>query len=184
MRNSGREIPRTDNCNQPADIFNTRVYKYLSTTDKVLTDKIYSIHNLYTHIQLIELRSYIILDTISLNRGLRVKYLLNQINDSQFKRTLQINEKQNNKNLDFRNIIEMFINVSMDLLRNVYDCIQNNTRFDILVTIEAFTSLVEYVNENLKKIGKKYNCVYPGICINTISWKTNYEKHLQKIASN
>ena len=39
--------------------------------------------------------------------------------------------------------------------------------------------LITYFNENIKKVGKIYKCVYPGITENC-RWVQNYETYLKK----
>ena len=41
--------------------------------------------------------------------------------------------------------------------------------------IEILKNLINYFNENLKKIGKMYNCVYPGITTTKYLYVHNLE---------
>ena len=138
---------------------------------------IYNIHNVITHIQHHELRQNNV-DLQAVDRGLRVKYLMNKISEHEFKKTLQLNEKNHEKVRDFRNIYQMFVDVCSDLFRNFIDKIINNEQF-IQEQLLLFTNLVNYFNENIKKTGVIYKCVYPGISKN-FTWIGNHETHLRR----
>lgn len=142
----------------------TNIYPY----DK--DPKIMNIHNCITHIQQYELRNHIVEDPIVANRDLRVKYLMNDIPEAGFKATLQQAEKKRQKTIAFHNIYQMFVDVGSDVLRQIVVYYRENQRNN-RHTIEPFidenaiilNNLIDYFNESLKKIGKMYKCVYPGI---------------------
>ena len=139
-----------------------------------------NIHQCITHIQHYELRNHNIQNVIEINRGLRVKYLINELSEIEFKTTLQQSEKKRQKTIAFHNIYQMFIDVSSDIFRQIvvfYNTNHRNKEMCINFINEntlILTNLVEYFNENLKKIGKMYKCVYPGISKNT-HWANNIE---------
>ncbi len=123
-------------------------------------------HQAITHIEHHELRHHVINNGIEVNRPLRVKYLMNQLSEIDFKSILQQNEKRREKTIAFHNIYQMFVNVSSDILRQIVLFCRDNTRgqrtfFD--ENILLINNLIIYFNENIKKIGKQYKVVYPGI---------------------
>ena len=159
------------------DIRNMLVHCYPTTPSPFLLN----IHQCITHIQHYELRNHNIQNVIEINRGLRVKYLINELSEIEFKTTLQQSEKKRQKTIAFHNIYQMFIDVSSDIFRQMIVFYNKNHKNSNSICINfidenilIITNLIEYFNENLKKIGKMYKCVYPGISKNT-HWANNIE---------
>lgn len=90
------------------------------------------------------------------NLWLRVNYMLNDIPEFNFKRELQRRDKLREKNRDIRNIHQMFIDTAGDLLRQY---ILDKTKYTELKNLVV--KLVEYINDETKKIHRRYNCVVP-----------------------
>jgi len=129
---------------------------------------LFSIHQVVTHIQHHELRIHVVDDVIETNRAYRVKYLMNELSEEEFKMTLQQNEKKRRKTIAFRTIYEMFVNVASDIFRQiVIECSTKQPVADLRKKLNeqslVIKKLVDYFNENLKQLGKTYKCVYPGI---------------------
>jgi hypothetical protein len=135
------------------------------------TELIYSIHNVITHLTHHELRENRI-DVLSFNRKLRVKYLMNELHEGEFKIILQSKEKERGKKNDFHNIYRMFIDVASDIFRQM---IINKEINNQLVIID---NLINYFNTNVEKIGKIYKVVYPGIDKIKYRWHSNYNRFL------
>jgi hypothetical protein len=103
------------------------------------------------------------------NRLLRINYILKRITDEEFKRELRTNEKKFERNQEFLNIYQMFMNVCNDTFMNIW--VFYNQNRDDLITVTSyileqrviFDNLIIYFNENMEKAGKLYKCVYPGI---------------------
>ena len=142
------------------------------------SEMLWNIHNVITHITHHELRERAV-DTIAFNRKLRVKYIMNDLSENEFKNVLQANEKQREKKEAFHNIYRMFVDVSSDIYRQM---ITKNTIQFVNEQVEIINNLIQYFNTNLKKIGKIYNVVYPGISEKYI-WIPNYKTHLQRTAA-
>ena len=162
-RNNG-DIP----CGGLPDIYQLRTAVH-GRTD---TSYFFSIHQCITHIQHHELRHHIVDNVIETNRDYRVKYLMNDLSEEEFKAILQQNEKKRRKTIAFRTIYEMFVNVGSDILRQVViDCSAITSKSQLREALKEHTNilvnLTNYFNENLKGIGKTYKCVYPGIATNT-----------------
>ena len=154
----------------------SRLYKNDSTF-------LMNVHQIITHIHNFEIDHYIEQDTVGLHRHLRVRYLMNEISENDFKTKLQQDEKQNQKRAAFRNILQMFIDVGSDIFRQILVyCRENKTEKCIQFVQEncaIFVNLIEYFNENMKKIGKMYKCVYPGIT-KKFHYATNLEMANQR----
>jgi len=193
-RNGGQGRNHADiPCGGLPDIYDMRALCSL-LSDNIAT-KIRAFHMCVTHIQHVEMRNHILENTVETNRELRIKYLINEIDENGFKALLQQSEKKRQKKIAFRNIYQMFIDVTSDILRQIYVNYAENVRASIKT--EKFTQFInfvkenvlvldnlkEYFNENLKKIGKMYKCVYPGIS-STFHFVHNIEADIKRKANN
>ena len=140
------------------------------------------IHQCVSHIEQVELRN-INNFNFNDNRKLRIKYLLKEIDEPAFKAILQSEDKKFQKITAFRNIYQMFVDVSSDIFRQIlinYDKYLRDGKIVKIISfndenIEILKNLINYFNENLKKIGKMYNCVYPGITTTKYLYVHNLE---------
>lgn len=124
-------------------------------------EKLYSIHRATSHIQYTEIPRYEHVEqTQNTHSDLRVKYMLKEISEDSWKSTLQKREKKNSKNLEISQILQMFIDTSSDIFRNV---VQAPAMDQIEVDVQTLESLRKYSNESLDKISKRYACVVPHI---------------------
>lgn len=90
------------------------------------------------------------------NRNLRVAYMLNDIDENDFKNFLQRQEKFKDKSRDLSYIFEMMANTGGDLLRQyVIDTERHDEIIDLLKKI------IDYGNEIFETIRKRYNCKLP-----------------------
>lgn len=90
------------------------------------------------------------------NMWLRVSYMLKDTTEERFKRELQRRDKLREKNRDIRNIHQMFIDTAGDLLRQY---VLKPSRHEDVRTV--LLELVEYVNEHITKIHRRYDCILP-----------------------
>ena len=174
MPRNPRDVP----CGGLPDLYiiRTQLSRILKTETLTL---IYNIHNVITHIQHHELRQNHI-DLQAVERGLRVKYLMDKISEIEFKKILQLNEKNREKIRDFRNIYQMFVDVGSDLFRNMVEQLKIKQPDSFIVEqLLLFSNLIIYFNENIKKTGLIYKCVYPGISTN-FTWINNHETYLRR----
>lgn len=82
------------------------------------------------------------------NEELRVKYMLNELTEKQFKQKVQLNDKKHQKELEIRDSYELFKTLVMDFfLSNLTD--ETVPQLPILVE--------EFVNNPLKQIAHRYN---------------------------
>jgi len=87
---------------------------------------------------------------------IRVAYMLNDIDEVEFKRYLQRREKYLDKMRDISNIFEMMSNSGSDLLRQyVLEPVRNDEIVDMLHKI------IDYGNEVFEIIRTRYNCRSP-----------------------
>jgi hypothetical protein len=102
-------------------------------------------------------RENIYLDTRPIeNLHIRVGYMLNDIDEVEFKQYLQRQEKYKEKNRDLSNIFEMMANTGGDILRQY---VLEPQRHDEI--IDLLQKIIEYGNEIFETIRKRYNCKLP-----------------------
>jgi len=90
------------------------------------------------------------------NRYLRVAYMLNEIDDTFFKKEIQRRDKQRERYRDINNIFRMVIDTGGDLLRQY---VLEPEKYS--ETIVICKKLIEYANGVLETIRKRYNCINP-----------------------
>ena len=157
---------------QPADGRRGRYYgpiRPLELSDDEET--IYDIHRLITHLENHEFRwEFRNIENANLNdytlRELRIKYLMGEIDDNGWKRSLQQIEKKTAKVRDIYHILRMFSVTSSDLLRQL---VVKNIKIDMC--INEVSALRSYVNAQLNLINSRYNC---RVNIIRDSWSYHY----------
>lgn len=92
------------------------------------------------------------------NEHLRIRYMLNELGEEDFKRQIQKNEKTYKKKSEIRDVVAMFLNATDDLLRQF--CVDPVQLQEIKKTL---LNLRVYTNNSLNKIGKRYGCMVPQI---------------------
>ena len=90
------------------------------------------------------------------NQYLRVAYMLNELEESAFKKELQRRDKQREKFRDITNILRMVMDTGGDLLRQY---VLEPDRVDEIVDISL--KLIEYANSVMETIRIRYNCIAP-----------------------
>ena len=164
--------------------------------NKVITNNqselLYNIHNCITHIQHYEIRDVPVINEQT-TRDLRIQYMLQKISEETFKGSLQELEKNSVKRRDFNNIYQMFIDVASDIYRQLSLKYREHYRHRLLhdtptlyaffkENIDILVNLKNYFNDNIKKVGNTYKCVYPGICDN-FRFQSNYKTYLGRLAA-
>ena len=89
---------------------------------------------------------------ITNNEDLRVKYLLNEIEEPEFKKIIQQREKKNEKTRDIIQVLRMFIITTSDMLRQL---VLRQIKIELFCT--EVENLTIYVNNSLETISKRYN---------------------------
>ena len=140
---------------------------YRDRPSESLTDrKVFDIHRSVAHIQAYEVPQYRIRDQD--NSDLRVKYLLNEIDENVWKKELQKREKSLEKTRDISNLLNMYQNVGGDYLRQLIV-----REINIEVLLHVFSELRKYFNDHMCIIHKRYNCVTPYI-INDVGYQVTH----------
>lgn len=110
------------------------------------------------HMRYIIMDRYAHSNRILRNEQLRVRYLRNQITDTEFKLLLQRNEKKEEKKREIHNVLDILLNTITDIVFR-FDAHLNQAppgewTFDILEEIDP---IVNYANECLIETSKVYN---------------------------
>jgi hypothetical protein len=103
------------------------------------------------------------------HRNLRIKYMMNELEETEFKSIIQKEEKAFEKKRDIVNVLRMFTDTAGDLYRQFV-----NEDKSILSDIET---LINYCNTCFSKIHRRYNCVTPYFNTDMHSfYSNNYKK--------
>lgn len=89
------------------------------------------------------------------NTFIRIKYMLREMDESEFKKELQRRDKHNAKVRDVAQIFQMFTDTSSDELRQY---VLGKSADEV---IQNLRTLIEYTNEVIQTIHKRYNCITP-----------------------
>jgi hypothetical protein len=106
------------------------------------------------HIERVEFRNYRT-DRVQNNRDLRIKYLNNEISESNFKTTLQRREKDLEKKREILQVLNTCVVAGSDILRSL-----TNDK-DVKKANDSLKTLREFTNESMTKVSKLYGCVVP-----------------------
>jgi len=87
-------------------------------------------------------------------RDLRVKYILGHLDEEKWKQLVHKHTKAHEKNREYRQVIQMYIDTIGDLFRNITMKKTNNEVYDILLEMER---LRVYVNTHIMSIREVYN---------------------------
>ena len=196
MRSTPGGLPRNQGdvvCGNLPELYQVRVAMNTVKLSKPVIDYIFNMHNSCTHIRAVMIRD--LPNYIVDNRNLRVEYLMDKVSEQQLKIILQQREKEINKRTDFNNIYQMFYTVCTDVYIRIIDYvienrdaahrISNKCLFDIVhpfieEQVQVLRNLVIYFNEHIKKLGKFYKCVTPGINSEAY-FQQNYETYLRRV---
>ena len=93
------------------------------------------------------------------NKELRIKYILQEISEEEFKKLIFSKEKFSHRNKEIVDLLVMYIHVSTDIIykiyKNAYTIAYKNGEFDISNKIEL-KELTEYFTNNLERICSVY----------------------------
>jgi len=100
------------------------------------------------------------LDEVPDNGDLGVDYMLKSLDMETWKKELWKRETKREKGLDLRGPLELFTNVSSEVLRRIA---QRPTREELVNLLNQLRALRTYVNEEFEKIGVRYGHMSPKI---------------------
>ena len=107
------------------------------------------------------------------NMDIRVRYMMNEMSEDNFKKFIQRRDKKNEKSRAMIQGIEMYVNVCGDLFRNILEC---NTHEGLYVILEQFQKIRLYYESIMTNIEIAYQC--KGIFLFGRNWKWDIGKDL------
>lgn len=124
------------------------------------------IHRFHGHVMAVELPRYRNHENIEeLNRDLRAKYMMNEIDEESFKVELQRREKSFEKRQDIFMVMQTFVAVCTDMLQRLYAASKQD---EVNAIFNEFKQIRMYTNTSMLPISKRYHCVVPII---NITWE-------------
>lgn len=87
-------------------------------------------------------------------RKLRVKYMMNDISELDFKRKLQQREKHDTKQREIREVVTLYTTIATDIMQRIAQSPRTNL-------FSEFLDLREYVKGLFEKVGTRWKCVVP-----------------------
>jgi hypothetical protein len=170
-------LRRANNCE---NVVQTMAYDFL-------THRKYSeVCRLLLHIQDVDVRKYITQNYIEENRELRKEFLTGKIDETKFKKTLQMRQKKQEFKDEVRQLLVMFHDVGRDTLKKLHTKFietkkkWNEQNESVKKQVdEELTNLTIYTEDQLKKICDRYDYVTP-IVLGTINRMKLTIKHVEK----
>ena len=145
------------------DMFGRQPYRGFgvlpATTDPYVF--IHDIHRQMSHITNYELQYNYRDENLPNNLDLRIRFLMNDISEAEFKKTIQQREKKFEKTRDMRNILTMLTDTGGDLMRQLVEEVRGpmsreERGIKIQEKIKIFEELREYTNNIFHIIHKRY----------------------------
>jgi len=106
------------------------------------------------------LRNYPRLDEVPDNGDLGIEYTLKALSMEDWKKALWARETKREKGLDLRGPLDLFTNVSSEVLRRMA---QRPSREEFVGLLQQLRALRDYVNGEMEKIGRRYGNMTPKI---------------------
>lgn len=107
------------------------------------------------HVQDLELRT----PRIQENVDLRVKYLMNEMDEAKMARLLCTREKRRERQLEIRAPLELFVITMLEF----YITLAMEKQYNVIERIDACRATIESINKALRAIGLRYSCTVPQI---------------------
>lgn len=105
------------------------------------------------------------------NEEMRILYMIGDLDEEKFKKELQKKEKKRQKNQEIHDIFTTFMTVTREQMQRISSVPGEVQRID-----DELRVLREYINDEMKKVSKCYNCVVPWITDTWIFSTLNYNK--------
>jgi len=113
------------------------------------------------HLRYVILPRYDTGNRINRNEHLRIQFMRNRITETDFKITLQRNQKKIEKYTEIHNVLEILLTTITEIvfrfINNLRQCENGNWEMSILEEIDP---IVDYVNGCLKEISKTYSSTF------------------------
>ena len=134
-------------------------------------EQLMAAYRLINHIQQVELPQYPTPVVLQNNEDIRVKYLLKDIDEKRIKQLIQQRDRVRQKKLEIRATLEL-------CLLFVVDFFIDAPSIEKLPILQ--NTIREFINEPLKKIGRRYTNMVPNIDMDGYGWKLSNVKVVNK----
>lgn len=127
------------------------VLRFHRPEHKIVGDLLAQIYREVRHIREVEIQALPTVLDNQTNMDLRISFLLKEITEEEFKVKLQRKEKERTKKLEYREVLEMYVNVIQDLFYELEQT-KNYEKF-----LEEEKKVISYVDRGVNSINQKYN---------------------------
>jgi small-conductance mechanosensitive channel len=117
------------------------------------TDAVQTIYQLIVHIRHDTMRRLPTAMDNQSNQDLRIGYLLKELTEEEFKIQLQKREKEIEKKIEYRQILDTFVMVAQELFRQL---VQRQLEVNFLY--KQIVELMKMINEQITSINHSYQC--------------------------
>jgi hypothetical protein len=90
------------------------------------------------------------------NEKLRVKFLMNEIDEAKFKSSIQHNDKRHQQHIELVNVFEMVYRSVTDIIYRLRNDLRSKSKTDCLQYMAEVDRIVEYANGHLAEISTTY----------------------------
>lgn len=113
------------------------------------------------HLTHVEEHRYRVRDVVQTNADLRVRYLLNEIDDQFLASSIIKRDTCRKKKKAFHDIIVMMIHTATDIINIIHNTLPTKNIPEIFNQLKILDNLREYANQQFQRVGTLYKCKYP-----------------------
>jgi hypothetical protein len=139
--------------------------------DETQYGRLMEVHRLVRHLQDTVLRRLRGRFRAEDNADLRLQYLLQNIDEVEWRRKLQQREKKREKDLAVRQVYEMFVAVATDSLVAIMNAERADVTDATLKAVADIKALLAYANANLRDIGNRFGMRADHLLAESSFWK-------------
>ena len=141
--------------------YKTRITKeitYVDQINNVLRMIRSTIHN--SHVEINNFQT----DYVQRNQDLRIQFMMNEIDEEEFKLIIQRNDKKNKKNTEVAQVIQLSNTALTDIIYRLKDHLKNTqpNKYNLETFHQELDELRKYCNDIFKDIAFTYSCVQYG----------------------
>lgn len=158
-QNNGQEIPRVPGDNPcvdrhafPRAYIMNHINKWRSHDARI--DKVGFLHRSITHMRDYDIIREHNINIEETNRGLRVKYMLNELNEQEWKKELQKREKKRDFDVSKSRVCDMLLQVGTELFNSIS---QAKHITEVKGAIDQLEAIVAHYNESMQKVYDSFN---------------------------
>jgi hypothetical protein len=175
-KNNGGIVPAQNACRRQDEI--PEIWSLYEQIDPVEFTKLTNIHRFFVDLQNYRMNKYLEnhQGEFQRNLDLRMKYLTNEVNKENYKKTLFARNKKENKNRTIYQNLDMLYKVGTDIF-NQFKYHPTYNRIGYFNTDKTFQELENirlYYNETIRKTKDRYDCKSLDVSRVTSKWQFSY----------